>query len=71
MIGPFTADFIGGLCLGLATALTASITTFVWMLYRTEDDSPERGNPFVESIEPDPVPGIMASLDQEWKDVNR
>lgn len=70
MIGPFTNDFLGGMCLAFAIALVTWMGTFVWMLYRMpkDDSPPEGGNPFVE---PDPVPGIMAALDDEWRKANR
>lgn len=69
MVGPFTNDFVGGMLCAIIIALVTWMGTFVWMLYHMpRDEGPEDGNPFVE---PDPVPGMMATLEDEWRDVNR
>jgi hypothetical protein len=50
VIGPFSNDFLGGLCLGLACALVGALVTFVLMLYR--DRRPLHP---VERVAPTPV----------------
>lgn len=70
LIGGFSNDFIGGMALAFAIALVTWMGTFVWMLYR-KDPAEGQGPDDYAPEAPDPVPGIMANLDDEWRRVNR
>ena len=65
------SPFVDGMfCAGgiFAMGIVAGGMLAVWLMRNDcEGEDPHDGNPFVD---PDPVPGITATIDDEWAKIN-